>query len=200
MCGGTEIDVEKECEIGGTLLRFLSPDEAYKLYLTSRGAAFSDGAVYEEGGKIIAQLKEGESAALCGKTLFAPRPCPAPVLKRVWKMRLKYNSYMFSFGKRAYYKLTLPKVSDCDDMEITLAFGGLNLQMFCRGKIVDDCFNTNGFYTFRLSGVGRHDEYVIRVCAPTSFGGGNVYNEISLTPGNTFLAVHSFKRIKEVCI
>ena len=53
MCGGTEIDVEKECEIGGALLRFLSPDEAYKLYLTSRGAAFSDGAVYEEGGKSI---------------------------------------------------------------------------------------------------------------------------------------------------
>ena len=87
-------------------------------------------------------------------------------------------------------------MKDCDDAEITLFFGGLNLQIFSGKDIVDDYFNTDGNCVFRLSGIGGSGEFTVRVCAPASFGAGCVYNEIGLKPGCTELSLKAVKRIK----
>ena len=198
--GGKREDVGDILETDGqTRLAFLDREQALRFYSTSKGAVFSGCAVFEKDGKVYAELKEDEKAVCAGVETVCTLPAAPPVrLEKARCRRLKYNSYMFSTGRRAYYSLNIPAelLKDCDDAEITLSFGGLNLQIFSGKDIVDDYFNTDGNCVFRLSGIGGSGEFTVRVCAPASFGAGCVYNEINLKPGCTELSLKAVKRIK----
>ena len=138
-----------------------------------------------------------------GRTITCGESAPAAALNRIGARKLKFNSYMPLFAKRAYYELVVPEFGqECDDVEVTLSFGGLDLQMFEDGKLVDDCFNTDGKYVFRMSGVTdkKQGRFIIRVCAPTKRGGGNVYNETGLAAGDTALKAEKTRAVKIVCL
>lgn len=201
--GGKERVVDDKYCVEGAELRFLTLEEAERFYLTAEGAVFSDGPIFEKDGQIFAELKAGQSATFCGKTITCGESAPTAALNRTGAQKLKFNSYMPLFAERAYYELVVPKFGqECDDVEVTLSFGGLDLQMFEDGKLVDDCFNTDGAYVFRMSGVTdkRQGRFMIRVCAPTKRGGGNVYNEIGLVAGDTALKVEKTRAVKTVCL
>ncbi len=203
-CGGKDIVVESSYRVGDAAeLRFLSASEAERFYLISSAAVFSDGPVFEDGGKIFAELKAGQRAAYGGKTTTCGANTYTVTLSKTGAKSLKFNSYLPSFAKRAYYELSVPEFGqDCGDAEITLSFGGLDLQLFENGRLVDDCFNTDGKYVFRMSGVTdrKNGKFAIRICAPAKRGGGNVYNEVGLVPGNVSLNVESVKLIKTICL
>ena len=201
--GGKERVVDDKYCVEGAELRFLTLDEAERFYLTAAGAVFSDGPVFEKDGQIFAELKAGQSATFCGKTITCGESAPVAALNRIGARKLKFNSYMPLFAKRVYYELAVPKFGqECDDVEVTLSFGGLDLQMFEDGKLVDDYFNTDGAYVFRMSGVTdkKQGRFIIRVCAPTKRGGGNVYNEIGLAAGDTALKAEKTRAVKTVCL
>ena len=198
---GEERVVESSYSVDGAELRFLPLEEAERFYLTSAGAVFSDGPIFEKDGKIFAELKEGQSATFNGKKITYDESAHAAVLNKIGAQKLKFNSYMPLFAKRAYYELVVPEFGqECDDVEVTLSFGGLDLQMFEDGKLVDDYFNTDGAYVFRMSGVTdkKQGRFTIRVCAPTKRGGGSVYNEIGLQAGSVELSLKAIKRIKMI--
>lgn len=182
-------------------LRFLEEGEAMRFYTAKNAAVFSDGPVFEKDGAVFAELKEGGKAA--SRLGSAEMPVSdvrgEVVLTESARKRLPYASYMFSAGRRKYYALRIdPTLCGDGDAEIILGFGGLNLQTFSNGKLVDDLFNTDGKYVFRAGWTGMSAGGVldIRVCAPTRRGSGNVYNEIGLKPGNTSLELFGVRRIR----
>lgn len=182
-------------------LRFLEEGEAMRFYTAKNAAVFSDGPVFEKDGAVFAELKEGGKAA--SRLGSAEMPVSdvrgEVVLSESARKRLPYASYMFSAGRRKYYALRIdPTLCGDGDAEIILGFGGLNLQTFSNGKLVDDLFNTDGKYVFRAGWTGMSAGGVldIRVCAPTKRGSGNVYNEIGLKPGNTSLELFGVRRIR----
>lgn len=189
-----EISEEKEqilSPYGKTVLHFLSPEKAKQLYLISDKVVFSEFPLYEKDGKVYVERKKENNSG-------------AAVLEKISPEELPYDSYMFSSGKRAYYKLTADngELKENKDLEITLDFEGLNLQIFKDGKIVDDYFNTDGKCVFRLRRVADMSEdktrFVIRTCAATEIGYGNTYNELHIKPGKAGLELGGLKTVETV--
>lgn len=173
---------------GKTVLHFLDPEKAEKLYCFAGKVIFSDFPLYEKDGRI-----------------YAEESCDAGVdglkLEKTDAVVLPYDDYMFSAGARGYYRLTADNsLLDDGDAEITLDFNGLNLQMFLDGKIVDDYFNTDGKFVFRLKRIAdaskQKTELIVRTCAATSAGRGRTYNEIGIVPGQNDLKISGCVKIK----
>lgn len=192
--GGKEKEVcreeeEIESSYGKTVLHFLPPEKAKKLYYVAGKVVFSDFPLYEKDGRVYGEKKtdafEGEVS-----------------LKEISPIELPYDSYMFSSGKRAFYLLKADNnlISDDKDLEITLDFEGLNLQIFKDGKIVDDYFNTDGKCVFRLRRLADDGvnpvRLVIRTCAARERGYANVYNEYGIKPGKTGLKLGRLRTIE----
>lgn len=182
-----EEEIESSC--GKTVLHFLPPEKAKKLYYVAGKVVFSDFPLYEKDGRVYGEKKtdafEGEVS-----------------LKEISPIELPYDSYMFSSGKRAFYLLKADNnlISDDKDLEITLDFEGLNLQIFKDGKIVDDYFNTDGKCVFRLRRLADDGvnpvRLVIRTCAARERGYVNVYNEYGIKPGKTGLKLGRLRTIE----
>ena len=199
--------VEKICESnecvfevnqGRVILHFLEENEAERLYCIDNKIFFSPSPIYSNGIDTVAELIGGESVTYMGKTIAdAPKKDigNAIRLKEIKPVKLKYNSYMFSRGKRKCYQIEIDK--NCliqeYDIEIILEFEGLNLQMFHKGQIVDDYFNTDGKFTFRIARLKdrllQDNKLIIRTCAKTRKGSGNPYNEIYLQDGNANIRI-----------
>lgn len=173
----------------GTLtMHFLPLEEAKKLYVFSGKALFSEFPLYEKEGKIYCEKK-------------TQLPLSTVRINVSERKNLPYSSYMFSSGKRGYYSITADnKELEDGDIEITLAMKGLNLQLFKEKRIVDDYFNTDGNFVFRLARVADKDKkesnFIARICAATGHGSGKVYNEINIQPDEIGLFVRSVKKIK----
>lgn len=190
--GGEEIRSKKETEVyvkerGRLYLHFLDERKAKELYVIDGKVVLSEFPVFRENGKYYAERK---SAPVEG----------AVTLKEIERRRLKYSSYIFTSGRRRYYELTFDaSVFDgADDVEITIPFKGLDLQMFADGELKDDCFNTDGKFVFRLKRVARkagETKLVLRVAAATARGRGRVYNEIGISPGEAELLKPVARRI-----
>lgn len=169
------------------VMHFLTPEEAKKLYVVSGRVVFSDFPLFEKDNKLYA-----EEPTRAGKNCVD--------LKRVDPVKLPFDTYMFSSGKREFYRLSFDNgILDEGDVEVTLAFNGLNLQIFKNQKLVDDCFNIDGKCVFRLARIVGEEkgraELTIRACAATARGKGNVYNETGIVPGQTQVSVHEIKKI-----
>lgn len=174
-----EYDVERD---GRTLLHFLTREEALRFYVADGKAVFSEFPLFARDGETFCESKKEISRE-------------SVLLKEISPRRLKYSSYLFSNGKRKYYSLDVKDgwADGADDLEVTLDFKGLNLQMFrADGAIADDCFNTDGTFVFRLRRLlpdGKGGEFAIRICAATAKGRGRVYNEIGIRPSEVGLSV-----------
>lgn len=181
---GTEVCSDGDKKV---YLHFLDERKAKELYVIGGKAVFSEFPVFGENGKYYAECLSEITDGLV-------------TLKERSACRLKYSSYMFTSGRRRYYELTFDaSVFDgADDVEITIPFKGLDLQMFADGELVDDCFNTDGKFIFRLKRIARkagETKLVLRVAAATARGRGSVYNEIGILPGEAELFAPEARRI-----
>lgn len=174
---------------GGATLHFLTYGEALRLYVAGGRAVFSDAPLFEKDGEWYKEKSEAAETSAVSLEETAPR-------------RLRYSSYLFSRGKRRYYAITVKDgwAETADDLEVTLNFDGLNLQMFREdGTIVDDCFNTDGKFVFRVRRLlpdGRGGRFFVRICAATATGRGRVYEEIGIRAGDARLFVRKVTGIK----
>lgn len=190
---------KKECVVDGEeaifendgeklVMHFVSLEKAKKLYLVNGKAIFSEFPLFEKDGAIFVEKKYG---------------CDGDHVKitETAKKRLPFSSYMFSRGKKLYYNIRIDKdiLKDCEDVEITIPFKGLNVQLFCGQNIVDDYFNTDGKFVFRLARLVRKYnsfDYTMRICAATATGSGNVYNEIGIAADEVKVEKPQIKKIK----
>lgn len=168
----------------------LSKEEAMQLHCYKNKVFFEEGTVYCE-----------------DETVFRERAVENPNLSKYVrlydraKVNLPYGYYLYSYGKRKYYTLRVDKeiLDNYYDAELTFEFSGLNLQLFCGKTLLDDYFNTNGRYVIRLREfedyIKSGEEFILKTAAPTKFGVGNVYNEISLKPGKNSLKLIATKEI-----
>lgn len=213
-CDGNEaLWKEKEFVITGisedVILRFLSEEEALKLHYINEKVLFSKGSIYEIDGKLNCELLEGDNV-ICNDKLIADNNINIAenfvTLKETKPISLPYNYFMYSNGKRKFYELKIDnKIYDnCDDIEVTLNFVGLNLQIFHGKQIIDDYFNTDGKCVFRLARLKdllkENNKLIIRACAKTKYGVGNPYNEINIPNGKIDISIDSVKTIKIVQI
>lgn len=177
-------------EIGNTVLHFLDEEQALKLYRVGNNAVIAKGAVYAKDNEYVQEVKEKTDNKVV-------------TLEEIAAIKCKYNYFLYSRGKRKYYQLTVDtkELEKVKDIQVDLNFKGLNLQIFHNGKIVDDYFNTDGVCTFRLKRLmgklKQNNKLVIKACASTKTGVGNVYNEIGMIAGEVELSIKNIFNIKE---
>ncbi|MDD6728583.1 MAG: hypothetical protein PUE08_05105 [Eubacteriales bacterium] len=177
-------------EQNGVQIIVLSKDKALQLHNISGKIIFEKGTVYYDNGTVFCE-KIDDNADLRKYITLSDRE----------KIKLPYDYYLYSYGKRKYYSLRIDSsiLDNCYDAELTFDFTGLNLQLFCGKTLIDDYFNTNGRYVIRLREFEEYiksgKEFVIKTVPPTKFGVGNVYNEINLVPKANELKLLSVKKI-----
>lgn len=194
------------CDAGnGVVLHFMDQAQALRFHLIDGQPVFSDGTTWAEGNALYTLLGNAQTVTVNGQTQtcsFA-EPEDAVRFERIGKVKLPYDSYLYSRGDRGYYRLTvqLEKLREFDDVVMDIRFRGLNLQVFCGGVLVDDYFNTDGVYHLHL----RHfrdllarsgGEIVIKTAAPTAHGVGHVYSEIEMKPGFEDLTLEKVRHIR----
>lgn len=187
-------------------LHFMERERALRFHLIEGRPIFSGGTVWVENSHICAQLTDGETLEFGSKewSCQANLPADAVRLRRIQKIKLPFDSYLYSHGKRGYYRLNIQMdlLGELDDLVVELAFQGLNLQVFCGGTLVDDYFNTDGLFElhirhFRDLLVQNHGEVILKTAASTNHGIGNVYSEIPMPAGMENLSV---KKVRPVIL
>lgn len=161
-------------------------EKAKQLHIINSKAVFADGTVYSDHDKIYCEKKE--SIDLSDKVKF----------KQCEKVKLPHSYYLYSHGKRQYYKLDIDSklLEDNFDVELHFDFAGLNLQVFSGNKLINDYFNIDGNFIMRLR---EYKEYIakgpliIRTAERTKFGVGNVYQEIMPEKRNSMLDLTDIK-------
>lgn len=128
---------------GGKTVFLLNEDEAKIFYLFGGEAHFAKGTAYRDENGIICESADGfidnikiEPNDMTNRFGFAP----------TWHRRLKYDYFLYSIGRRAFYNLKMPKniLDGVFDIELVFDFKGLNLQVFSGGKLINDYFNIDG--------------------------------------------------------
>lgn len=118
------------------------------------------------------------------------------------KRKLPYNYFLYSTGKRGYYKLVLPKdiLKDNFDIRLEFDFLGLNLQVFSADTIINDYFNIDKKFVMYLRDYKKYIEkdntLIIRTSPKTKFGISNVYNEIDIPLDSNYLSLKSAKVVR----
>lgn len=196
----TDDTVSFEGKSGTVTLTFLNEDDALKLYYTNGKCYFSDGAVLEQpDGSIVCDLTYGQSVTVGAETtsFLAELPKDAVRLEAIPPKKLPYNSFLYSKGKRSFYRIKVDQdtLLRFDDLVVSFSVRGLNLQTFHSGTLVDDYFNTDGRYVLCLNRLKErlllNNELIIKIAAAANFGAGNVYNEIGIVPNETDLKILS---------
>lgn len=207
VCNDNEYTVERNNT--KVLIKFLNESQALKLHHINNKVMFSNSSIYEYDDKLVCEMFEGDNVVENGKILVTNSDKADKnllSLKEIAPIKLPYNYFMYSKGKRKFYELKIDnKVFDnSDDLEITLDFVGLNLQIFHNGQIVDDYFNTDGKCVFRLARLkkllDKDNTLIIRACAKTASGVGCPYNEIKIPNSIIDIKIDSVKTIKFVQI
>lgn len=168
--------------IGSVRLVVLPEDMAKTFHVVGGRAVFAGGTVYADGGKTFCEEKQ--------PPLFSSRVR----LERCAKASLPHGYYLYSFGRRQYYKLTAdPKLlEEYFDLELDFDFTGLNLQVFSGKTLINDYFNIDGRFVMRLREYRKYLEkgaLVIRTVSSTKFGVGHVYQEITPKPRPAHLSL-----------
>ncbi len=118
------------------------------------------------------------------------------------KRKLPYNYFLYSTGKREYYKLVLPKdiLKDNFDIRLEFDFLGLNLQVFSADTIINDYFNIDKKFVMYLRDykkyIDKDNTLIIRTSPKTKFGISNVYNEIDIPLDSNYLSLKSAKVVR----
>lgn len=189
----------------GIRLHFMDQDRALRFHLVNGTPVFSDGTMWTHRDAIYALLENGQQITVDGQTHTCSfeEPEDAVRMERIGKVKLPYDYYLFSRGDRGYYRLNfqMDQLREFDDVAVDIRFRGLNLQVFCGGVLVDDYFNTDGYYHLHI----RHfrdllersgGEVLIKTSAPTAHGVGHVYSEIEMKPGFEDLTLENVRPIR----
>ncbi len=116
-------------------------------------------------------------------------------LVKTEKTPLPYNYYLYSTGRRGYYRLTVPRelAGAYFDIRLEFNFVGLNLQVFSGDTLVNDYFNIDGKFVMYLRDykeyLAKNEHLTIRTAPKTRYGISNVYNEIDLPIGSNALTL-----------
>ena len=175
--------------IEDVVIHVLTKDEAIKLYYFNNRVYFIEGTVYQKENKI-----------------YAEKPSIIDIkdsikLEKTAKTKLEYDKYLYSTGKRTYYKLTLPNnvLDDVFDIELKFSFDGLNLQVFSNGKLINDYFNIDRKFVMNLRDYKEYlsssNELIIKTVPKTKHGVSNVYDEASIPLHSDKLELDSAKII-----
>ena len=165
-------------------------EKAKQFHFINGKAYFLDGTVYCNNGKVI--YEQITDTDLINEI----------TLTKTGKQKLPYNYFLYSTGKREYYKLILPKdiLKNNFDVALEFSFDGLNLQVFSGKTLINDYFNINRKFIMHLRDYKEYLEkdntLVIRTAPKTKFGISNVYNEIDVPLNSNYLSLKSAKIVK----
>lgn len=179
---GTEIDDVK--------IIVIPYEKAKQFHFINGKPYFLDGTVYADGADIYQEQ-------ICDVDLKEKI-----LLSKAKKQKLPYDYYLYSTGKREYYKLTLPQniLKDNFDVRLEFNFLGLNLQIFSGTTLINDYFNTDCKFVMYLRDYKKYIEkdntLIIKTVPKTKFGISNVYNEIDVPLNSNYLSLSSAKIVK----
>lgn len=156
-----------------SIISIISLEKAKQFYLLNGKAAYFDGNVYRDGKTVYHEDKSGEDI----KDKFSLAKCQ--------KVKLPYNYFLYSHGKRSYYRLVIPKDAlNYFDVRLEFDFEGINLQVFSGKTLINDYFNIDGNFVMYLRDYREYlkqsDTFTIRTAPKTKHGISNVYNEIEI--------------------
>lgn len=184
------LSFDKENIIDDVSIIVIPFEKAKNFHFINGEPYFLDGTVYCDNGTVY---KEQISAIdLKDEIEFS----------KTQKRKLPYNYFLYSTGKRGYYKLVLPKdiLKDNFDIRLEFDFLGLNLQVFSADTIINDYFNIDKKFVMYLRDYKKYIEkdntLIIRTSPKTKFGISNVYNEIDIPLDSNYLSLKSAKVVR----
>lgn len=165
---------EEGSAVGDVRIIVIPYEKAASFHFAQGRAFFSNGAVYCDGGRIFCEKESGEDI---GEKL---------ALCECEKRLLPYDYFLYSTGRRGYYRLVMPKdiLKRFFDIRLEFDFDGLNLQVFSGKTLVNDYFNIDGKFVMYLRDFRKYiesaGEFIIRTAPKTKRGVSRVYSELPL--------------------
>ena len=165
-------------------------EKAKSFHFINGKAYFLEGTVYCDNSKVI-----------CEQITYTDL-INEITLTKTGKQKLPYNYFLYSTGKREYYKLILPKdiLKNNFDVVLEFSFDGLNLQVFSGKTLINDYFNINRKFVMHLRDYKKYLEkdntLIIRTAPKTKLGISNVYNEITIPLYSQALSLKSARVVK----
>lgn len=184
------LDLDEENTIDDVTIYVISYEEAKRFHFIDGKPYFLDGTVYCDNGTIYQE--QISDTDLKSNIIFS----------KTEKQKLPYNYYLYSTGKREYYKIILPNdiLKENFDVRLEFDFDGLNLQVFSGNQIINDYFNIDRKFIMNLRDYKEYIEkdstLIIRTTPKTKFGVSNVYNEIEIPLHSNALSLKSAKVVK----
>lgn len=169
-------EIDSEFKLGKVKFVILEPEKALSMYYIDGKIYFYDGIMYQEDGEIIRENVKRLSAHNIQLNKAKARPLP-------------YNHFLYSYGRRRYYEITLDTdlIEAHDDVILHLSFNGLNMQIFSGAQLIDDMFAYDSKYDLHLRQlkkyIGKNGKLVLKAVPATRFGTGKVFFEKGVTPG-----------------
>lgn len=177
--------IDNEMKIGATTIKILDRSRAHELYVIDGKLYFDKDVIYGDGKKVYREyVQDVRSHAFS--------------LEKCEKTSLPYGYYLYSLSPRYYYRLKLDRelIAKYSNVELTFRFEGLNLQLFAGKKLIDDYFNTDGYYVLRFGQltkfIGEEDCLIIKAVG-ASCGVGRVYAEIPIPENKAKLSLESVR-------
>lgn len=189
---GKRVDLdfsESGTKIGNVRLIVIPYEKAKTFHFINGKPYFLHGTVYADGERILEECLSEEDY----KAQFTLQKCE--------KMELPYNYFLYSTGRRGYYKLHVPSelVNASHDIRLEFAFDGLNLQVFSGRTLINDYFNIDRKFVMHLHDYKKYLQadpvLVIRTAPKTKFGISNVYNEVAVPLYSNHLALTSARLV-----
>lgn len=180
---------ESGTKIGSVRLIVIPYEKAKTFHFINGKPYFLHGTVYTDGERILEECLSEEDC----KAQFTLQKCE--------KMELPYNYFLYSTGRRGYYKLHVPSelVNASHDIRLEFAFDGLNLQVFSGRALINDYFNIDRKFVMHLRDYKKYLQadpvLVIRTAPKTKFGISNVYNEVAVPLYSNHLALTSARPV-----
>lgn len=163
---------ENGTEFGNVKLIVLSYEDAKKFWFIHHKPILSDGTVYADGETVFCEKITDTDL----KNEFSLTKCD--------KVSLPHNFYLYSTGRRSYYRLKIPKdiLKEHFDIMLEFYFTGLNLQVFSGKTLINDYFNIDRKFVMCLRDYQQYlengSDLIIRTAPKTKHGISNAYNEI----------------------
>lgn len=193
----TDLPVNKAVSVCENIrITVLSKPRAMQLHLADGKVFFADGTAYTADGKAYCETVSGFLETGSGVVHAEQKDLRNSfTLSEIPPVRLPHGYYLYSHGKRRYYKLRFDKniLKDKFDIRLCFAFTGLNLQVFSGETLLNDYFNTDGNFVMRLGEYRKYIEHsgelIIKAAPATHCGVGHVYNEIDIPAGKISLTL-----------